>query len=71
MKSSQLAIISVQGFPEVAPLRHAEEHQKCPLIGLDRKGPAHGQSEAIVPELTRTAAAHQGPGELCQRAAGS
>jgi hypothetical protein len=31
----------------LAPLRHADEHQKCLLIGVDRKGLADGQSDAI------------------------
>jgi hypothetical protein len=35
-----------------ARLRHADEHQECPLIGVDRKGPADGQSDAIDPEQT-------------------
>jgi hypothetical protein len=32
----------------LAPLRHADEHQECPLIGVGRKGPADGQSNAIA-----------------------
>jgi hypothetical protein len=27
-------------FVLLARLRHADEHQECPLIGVDRKGPA-------------------------------
>ena len=27
------------------------EHQGCPLIGVNRKGPAHGQSDAIDPNV--------------------
>jgi hypothetical protein len=33
----------------LAPLTHADEPQECPLIGVDRSGPAHGQSDAIDP----------------------
>ncbi len=36
----------------VAPLRHADEHQECLLIGVDRKRPPDGQSEAIDPSAT-------------------
>jgi hypothetical protein len=37
-------------FPLLARLRQAVEHQECPLIGIDRKGPADGQSDAIDPQ---------------------
>ena len=33
----------------LARLRHADEHQEYLLIGVDRKGPADGQSDAIDP----------------------
>jgi hypothetical protein len=33
-------------------LRNADEHQECLLIGVDRKGPAHGQSDTIDPTRT-------------------
>jgi len=33
----------------LARLRHADEPQECLLIGVDRKGPPHGQSDAIDP----------------------
>jgi hypothetical protein len=35
-----------------APLRHADRLRACPLIGVERKGPAHGQSDAIDPMRT-------------------
>jgi hypothetical protein len=38
--------------PNLARLRHADEHQECPLIGADRKGPPDGQSDAIDPGRT-------------------
>jgi hypothetical protein len=34
----------------LARLRHADEHHECLLIGVDRKGLADGQSDAIDPE---------------------
>ena len=37
---------------QLATLRHADEPQDCLLIGVDRKGPAHGQSDAIDPKET-------------------
>ncbi len=39
-------------LPPLARLRHADEHQECLLIGVDRKGPADGQSDAIDPKAT-------------------
>jgi hypothetical protein len=38
-----------QRFSALARLRHADEHQECLLIGVDRKRPANGQSDAIEP----------------------
>jgi hypothetical protein len=38
--------------PLLARLRHADEHQGCPLIGVERKGPADGQSDANDPQGT-------------------
>ena len=38
--------------PLLAPLRHADEHRGCPLIGVERKGPADGQVDAIDPDRT-------------------
>src|SRR5580693_2709778 len=35
----------------MAPSRHADEHQECPLIEVHRKGPAHGQSDANDPNV--------------------
>jgi hypothetical protein len=33
-------------------LSHADEHQKCLLIGVDQKGPTGGQSDAVDPLRT-------------------
>jgi hypothetical protein len=38
----------------LAPLRRADEYQECPLIGVDRKGLADGQSNAIDPNDAET-----------------
>src|SRR5882762_3504173 len=45
-------LISAQRFRALARLRHADEHQGCPLIGVERKGPADGQSDANDPQRT-------------------
>jgi hypothetical protein len=42
------------GMSQLATLRHADEPQDCLLIGVDRKGPAHGQSDAIDPGCVKT-----------------
>jgi len=34
----------------LAPTRHVGPVRRCPLIAVDRKKPAHGQSDAIDPE---------------------
>jgi len=34
----------------LAPLKRADERQKCLLIGMDRKGLADGQSDANDPQ---------------------
>jgi hypothetical protein len=33
----------------LAPLKHADERQECLLLGVDRKGPADGQGDAVDP----------------------
>jgi hypothetical protein len=34
----------------MAPLRHAEKLEECPLTGEDRKSPALGRSDAVDPK---------------------
>jgi hypothetical protein len=43
-ENSRLAAVS-----SLAPLRHADEHEECLLIGGRPEGPADGGSDAIDP----------------------
>jgi hypothetical protein len=42
--------VIAQRFSALAPLKHADERQECLLLGVDRKGPADGQGDAVDPE---------------------